>query len=130
MSPFTGFASKSGFCSLAFAHLAILLAIDTIPVFLMGAVRFLVAGALIYVWSIRLGDRRGDRPGLRQWGAAAIVGGALFLAGNTGVAWAETRVDTGVASLVIATMPLWIRLAIGHSSNALPSRPVMKPTSR
>jgi drug/metabolite transporter (DMT)-like permease len=91
-------------------YLAILLAIDTIPVFLMGAVRFLVAGALLYVWSIRLGDRRNDRPGLRQWAAAAIVGGALFLAGNTGVAWAETRVDTGVASLVIATMALWMAL--------------------
>ena len=91
-------------------YLAILLTIDTIPVFLQGAIRFLVAGALLYAWSIRLGEREGDRPGARQWGAAAVVGAALFLAGNTGVAWAETRVDTGIASLVIATVPLWMAL--------------------
>lgn len=91
-------------------YLGILYAIETVPVFLMGAVRFLVAGALLYAWSIRRGDRAGDRPRLRQWGAAAVVGGALLLVGNNGVAWAETRVDTGIASLVIATMPLWMAL--------------------
>src|SRR5262249_46366110 len=91
-------------------YLGILLAIRTIPVFSMTAIRFLVAGALLYAWSIRRGDREGDRPGLRQWGAAAVVGGALFLGGNTGVAWAEKRVDTGVSSLVIATVPLWMAL--------------------
>jgi drug/metabolite transporter (DMT)-like permease len=103
-------------------YLAILLAIDTIPVFLMGAVRFLVAGALLYVWSIRLGDRERDRPTARNWGAAAVVGAALFLGGNTGVAWAETRVDTGVSSLVIATIPLWMalfdRIACGQGLSA------------
>ena len=91
-------------------YLAILLTIDTIPVFLQGAIRFLIAGTLLYVWSIRRGDREDDRPRARQWGAAAVVGAALFLAGNTGVAWAETRVDTGVASLVIATIPLWMAI--------------------
>jgi len=104
-------------------YLAILLAIDTIPVFLQGAIRFLVAGALLYAWSIRLGDRESDRPRARQWAAAAVVGAALFLAGNTGVAWAETRVDTGVASLVIATVPLWMalfdRVACGQRLGAL-----------
>lgn len=99
-------------------YLGILLAIDTIPVFLMGALRFLVAGALLYVWSIRRGDRDRDRPGRREWVAAAVVGAALFLGGNSGVAWAETRVDTGISSLVIATIPLWIavfdRIATGQ----------------
>jgi len=99
-------------------YLGILLAIRTIPVFLMGAARFLIAGALLYAVSIRYGDREGDRPGRRQWPAAAVVGAALFLGGNTGVAWAEQRVDTGVSSLVIATIPLWIavfdRVATGQ----------------
>ena len=99
-------------------YLGILLAIRTIPVFLMTAVRFLVAGSLLYAWSIRRGDREGDRPGRKQWSAAVVVGAALFLVGNTGVAWAEQRVDTGVSSLVIATIPLWIavfdRLATGQ----------------
>jgi len=90
-------------------YLAILLAIRTIPVFTMGALRFLIAGAILYVWAVRQGDRA-DRPGWRQWRAAAIVGVALLVLGNTGVAWAETRVDTGIASLVIATIPLWMAL--------------------
>jgi drug/metabolite transporter (DMT)-like permease len=90
-------------------YLAILLAIRTIPVFLMGAVRFLVAGALLYAWSSRRGDRT-DRPGRREWLAASVLGALLFLVGNTSVAWAEQRVETGTASLVIATMPLWIAL--------------------
>jgi len=91
-------------------YLGILLAIRTIPVFLMAALRFLVAGALLYAWSIRRGDREGDRPGRRQWLAAAIVGGCLFPVGNTGVAWAEQHVATGICSLVIATVPLWMAL--------------------
>jgi len=99
-------------------YLGILLAIRTIPVFLMTAVRFLIAGALLYALSIRRGDRAGDRPGRREWLAAVVVGAALFLGGNTGVAWAEQRVDIGVSSLVIATIPLWIavfdRVATGQ----------------
>jgi drug/metabolite transporter (DMT)-like permease len=60
--------------------------------------------------SIRRGDRRADRPGLRQWLAAGLIGALLFLVGNTGVAWAERRVATGASSLVIATVPLWMAL--------------------
>ena len=91
-------------------YLGILLAIRTIPIYLMGAVRFLIAGALLYAWSVRRGDRVGDRPGRRQWAAAIVLGVALFVVGNTGVAWAEKRIDTGVCSLVIATVPLWMAL--------------------
>lgn len=99
-------------------YLGILIAIRTLPVFLMGAFRFLIAGALLYAWSIRRGDARTDRPGRRQWAAAAIVGGLLLLVGNGALSWAEQRVDTGASSLVIATVPLWMalidRLAYGQ----------------
>jgi drug/metabolite transporter (DMT)-like permease len=91
-------------------YLFILLAERTLPVFVMSSLRFLIAGVLLYVWAIRRGDRVGDRPGLRQWVAASLVGGALFLVGNAGVAWAEKRVDTGIASLIIAAVPLWMAL--------------------
>ena len=91
-------------------YLGILYAIDTLPVFLMGALRFLIAGALLYAWSIRRGDRAGDRPTRRQWAAAAVIGAALLLGGNGLLAWAELRVDTGTSSLVIATVPLWMAL--------------------
>jgi drug/metabolite transporter (DMT)-like permease len=91
-------------------YLFILLAERTLPVFLMSALRFLIAGGLLYVWAIRRGDRDRDRPGRRQWLAAAVIGAALFVGGNAGVAWAEKRVDTGVASLLIAAVPLWMAL--------------------
>lgn len=91
-------------------YLAILFAIRTLPVFLMCAMRFLLAGSLLYVWSIRRGDRDADRPGRRQWAAAVAVGAALLLVGNGALAWAEHRVDTGASSLVIATVPLWMAL--------------------
>ncbi len=91
-------------------YIGILLAVRTLPPFLMGAIRFLIAGALLYAWSIRRGDREGDSPGLRQWGAAAVVGGALLVSGNGLLALAEQKVDSGVSSLVIATVPLWMAL--------------------
>jgi drug/metabolite transporter (DMT)-like permease len=91
-------------------YLGILIAIRTFPPFLMLAARFGIAGLLLYVWSIRKGDRVGDRPGWRQWRAALIVGGALLLVGNGAVAWSEQRVTTGVASLIVATVPLWMAL--------------------
>jgi drug/metabolite transporter (DMT)-like permease len=104
-------------------YLFILLASRTLPVFVMTSVRFLVAGSLLYAWAVRRGDTKGDRPGRRQWLAAGIVGAALFLVGNAGVAWAEKRVDTGVASLIIAAVPLWMalfdRAACGQRLNRL-----------
>ena len=91
-------------------YLGILYAIETIPVFLSMGIRFLLAGGLLYAYSIRRGDREGDRPGRTQWLAALVVGAFLFVGGNSMVAWAETRVDTGVAALLIAAVPLWIAL--------------------
>jgi drug/metabolite transporter (DMT)-like permease len=88
-------------------YLAILLAIRTLPVFLSGAIRFLVAGALLYAWSIRRGDTA-DRPTGRHWLAAAVIGAALLVGGNGLLAWAQLRVDSGTSSLVIATVPLWM----------------------
>src|SRR5688572_18091124 len=83
-------------------YLGIMLAIRTMPPFLMSAARFLVAGALLYAWAIRRGDRAGDRPGARHWLSASIVGIGLLVVGNGGIAWAEQRVDTGSAALIVA----------------------------
>jgi drug/metabolite transporter (DMT)-like permease len=91
-------------------YIGILVAVRTFPPFLMGAVRFLIAGGLLYAWSIRRGDREGDRPGRKQWAAAALVGGLLLVSANGLLCWAEQNVDSGVSSLVIATVPLWMAL--------------------
>jgi drug/metabolite transporter (DMT)-like permease len=89
-------------------YLAIREAVLTIPPLLMASARFLLAGGGLYLWAIRRGDTDGDRPGRRQWIACTVVGGLLLLGGNGGLAWAEQRIPTGIAALVIATVPLWM----------------------
>ncbi|HEX9410640.1 MAG TPA: EamA family transporter [Actinomycetota bacterium] len=91
-------------------YFAIREAILTIPPLLMASVRFLVAGALLYAWAIRRGDRTGDRPGAKQWLAAFAIGTSLLLVGNGGVVLAERSVPTGIVALIIATVPLWMAL--------------------
>lgn len=89
-------------------YLGIKYAIDTIPPFLMGSLRFLVAGGVLYLLAIRTGDTRGDRVGGRQWLAALVIGGALLVGGNGGVILAEQYAPTGVVALLVATAPLWM----------------------
>ena len=87
-------------------YLAIRVTDRTMPPLLMSSVRFLIAGTALYVFA----SRRQARPTLRQWGSAAIVGAALLLIGNGGVAWAETRLESGLAALMVAIIPLWVAL--------------------
>src|SRR5438309_4107324 len=91
-------------------YLGIKFSIATIPPLLMGSVRFLVAGAILYVIGIRAGDVRGDRLGARQWLAALVIGSALLVGGNGGVILAEQYVPTGVVALLVATAPLWMAI--------------------
>ncbi len=86
-------------------YLAIRLAVETIPPFLMAGTRFLTAGTLLFA-AIRL--RGIPAPRGREWGSAAIVGALLLFAGNGGVTWAEQRVPSSLAALLIATVPLWM----------------------
>jgi drug/metabolite transporter (DMT)-like permease len=87
-------------------YLAIRVTDRTMPPFLMSSARFLIAGTALYLFS----SRGRPRPTARQWGAAAIVGAALLLVGNGGVAWAETRLESGLAALIVAMIPLWVAL--------------------
>jgi drug/metabolite transporter (DMT)-like permease len=91
-------------------YLAIRIAIETMPPFLMASIRFLIAGGALYAFSIGRGDRVGDRPGVQQWRAASIVGTLLFLGGNGGVVWAEQRVSSGITALIVSAVPLWVAL--------------------
>jgi len=104
-------------------YLAIAVADRTLPPLLMLAVRFALAGGLLYAWSAWRGDVAAARPGRREWTAAAIVGGLLLFVDTGGVAWAEQRVASGLTALLVATVPLFtmvldrtffgIRLSIG-----------------
>lgn len=86
-------------------YLAIKWGVDSLPPFPMLSFRFLLAGVLLFAWCARRGL---PRPTRRQWVDAAIVGTCLAAIGNGGVAFAETRIDSGLAALIVAVVPLWI----------------------
>jgi len=88
-------------------YLAIRFAIQTIPPFLMAGGRFTCAGAVLYGWC-RL--RAVPRPTARHWMSALIVGGLMLAAGNGLVVWAEQRVASGIAAVIVATTPFWMVL--------------------
>ena len=88
-------------------YLAIRIAIETIPPFLMAGIRFLIAGIALYLWT-RL--RGAPTPTRHNWKAATIIGGLLLLGGNGGVVWAEQHVPSGLTAVLITTVPLWMAL--------------------
>jgi drug/metabolite transporter (DMT)-like permease len=88
-------------------YLAIRFAIETLPPLLMAGVRFLLAGAVLYAF---VRARGVARPRLVHWRSATVVGGLLLLCGNGGVVWAEQVIPSGVAALLVATVPLWMVL--------------------
>ncbi len=88
-------------------YLAIRFAIETLPPLLMAAVRFLIAGAVLYAWVRARGT---PAPRRDEWLATTIVGGLLLLGGNGAVVWAEQRVPSGVTALLVALVPLWMVL--------------------
>jgi drug/metabolite transporter (DMT)-like permease len=101
-------------------YLAIRVADRTIPPFPMAATRYLVAGLLLYP-AARLTQRRGERPpalpgarkrgSLAQWAGMAVVGTMLLAFGNGGVSYAERTLPSGLAALLVASVPLWMALA-------------------
>ncbi len=88
-------------------YFAIRVAIETIPPFLMAGLRFLFAGAVLYAWCRWRGA---PAPSRRHWLSATIIGGLLLLGGNGGVVWSEQFVPSGIAALIVATVPLWLVL--------------------
>jgi drug/metabolite transporter (DMT)-like permease len=88
-------------------YLAIRFSVETIPPFLHAALRFLISGAILYIWRRAAGD---PAPSLSNWKSTAFVGTALLLGGNGLVGWAEQTVPSGIAALMITTSPFWLVL--------------------
>jgi drug/metabolite transporter (DMT)-like permease len=89
-------------------YLAILFAIETLPPFLMASVRFLLAGSLLYAWARVLGGAAA--PSGAHWRSTAIVGVLLLVGGNGLVVWSEQRVPSGIAALLVGTVPCFMVL--------------------
>ncbi|MEO8197049.1 MAG: EamA family transporter [Thermoanaerobaculia bacterium] len=90
-------------------YLAIRFAITSLPTFSMAGARYLIAGTLLYGWGRMRG---GARPGAKTLVPIALIGALLLVGGNGLVVWAEHRIASGIAALLIATEPLCIALLL------------------
>ena len=87
--------------------LGIRFAIETIPPLLMAGARFVAAGLIMYViaWSQGIGKST-----WANWRTSFIIGACLLLAGNGGVTISEQHIDSGLAALIVAIVPIYIVL--------------------
>jgi drug/metabolite transporter (DMT)-like permease len=88
-------------------YLAQKVGLEGLPPLTMNAIRFVIAGALLYAYCRYRRMPNPDRP---QWRAGAIQGLLLPAAGTGGAAWAEQRLSSGITALFLASIPLWIVL--------------------
>src|SRR5882724_2948212 len=87
-------------------YLAIRYAVETIPPLYTAGLRHLTAGTILLIWALA----KGLRPTAKQIRASVVVGFFFFLIGHGTLHWAETRVPSGFASLIIASEPIWVFL--------------------
>ena len=85
-------------------YLAIRYAVETIPPLVVAGVRHSIAGLALLAWAYA----RGYRPTLREWRASLVLGTLYFAIGHGSLHWAETVVPSGLASLLVASEPIWI----------------------
>src|SRR6516165_1440452 len=91
-------------------YLAMRIALQGFPPFILAGVRQLTAGVILYLF-LRL--RKHESPTRKQWLAAIVVGGLLLVCGNGGVVFAEQWVSSGLAALALGAIPLWTALFSG-----------------
>jgi drug/metabolite transporter (DMT)-like permease len=89
-------------------YLGIKVSIETIPPFFHAAVRFLVSGLILIMWQKAAGQ---EMPTRRQWISTAIIGNLLLLGGNGLVSWAEQFIPSGIAALIIGSVPMVLVIA-------------------
>jgi drug/metabolite transporter (DMT)-like permease len=100
-------------------YLAIAVALETVPPFALGAIRFLVAGGGLYL-ALRLAGA--PPPSAAQWRTSVVTGVLLFVGGNGFVVLGEQWVGSGLVALVVGTMPLWAALFGGVAGQRASSR--------
>lgn len=88
-------------------YLAIRFTVETTPPFLSAAARFIISGAVLYLWRGLCGD---PTPSQREWRSATVIGVLLLVGGNGAVVWAARYIPSSLAALLVATCPLWMLL--------------------
>ena len=89
-------------------YLGMKVAIETIPPFFHASVRFLISGIILVVWQRAAGQ---EMPTRKQWRSTAIIGSLLLLGGNGMIAWAEQFIPSGIAALIIGSIPMFLVVA-------------------
>jgi drug/metabolite transporter (DMT)-like permease len=90
-------------------YLAIRVGVREVPPFLLAGMRFLVAGIILYVWMRARGT---PSPSAREWGAVSLLAILIFVFDYGLLFWAERRVPSGIAAVMLATIPVF--MAIGE----------------
>jgi len=88
--------------------LAIRVGVREVPPLILAAMRFLVAGVVLYGWMMARGERS---PSGRQWMSASLLGIVIFVFDYGLLFWAEQRVPSGIAAVMLATIPVFIALS-------------------
>src|SRR5437588_10480439 len=88
--------------------LAIRVGVREVPPFLLAAMRFLIAGFVLCAWMMIHGERAPNR---RHWTSAFILAVLIFVLDYGLLFWAEQRVPSGVAAVMMATIPLFMTLS-------------------
>lgn len=88
--------------------LAIRVGVREVPPLLLASLRFLVAGFVLYVWMIAQGERS---PTAGQWKSVALLAILIFVFDYGLLFWAEQRVPSGIAAVMMATIPVFMSLS-------------------
>ena len=88
--------------------LAIRISVHEIPPLLCAAMRFFIAGLILFAWTLA---RREPLPTRRQWLAATFMALLIFVGDYGFLFWAEQRVPSGIAAVMMATIPAFIALS-------------------
>lgn len=89
-------------------YLAIRVGVREVPPFLLAGMRFFIAGCILYGWTIAKGERS---PTARQWLSACFIAVLIFVCDYGLLFWAERRVPSGVAAVMLATIPVFIAIS-------------------
>jgi drug/metabolite transporter (DMT)-like permease len=111
-------------------YFAIAVMIETLPPLLAAGIRYGTAGALMLGalaaharW--RRSDEPVEQPSRLHWRSAFIIGALLLLGGNGGVVLAELFIPSGVAAVLVATVPIWLAVFDAALTRRRPSRLVI-----
>ena len=88
--------------------LAIRVGVREVPPFLLAAMRFLVAGIVLYGWTLARGE---SSPSRRQWASVSLLALLIFVFDYGLLFWAEQRVPSGIAAVMMATIPAFMALS-------------------